>query len=343
MRKIMHFVLAFLLLISCSEKSGTEIYIGFNFSVDQSTAPSTVSFTNHSTGASSFEWNFGDGSISDEKEPVHVYTSPGNYEVTLTAKSGTESKHLSKYVEVTEASNEPKIEGPPSYLGLNSFYEKYVDANGIPIISSNKVPDEALIKARNIVVHMLANMTEVREVMISHHARVGVMAKNEVTTDIPEHAFLAADPNTDWDTRARGLGGTVEVPLTSCAEENLLCYSQDNYANEDILIHEFSHAIHLMGIQYVDTDFNSKLNSAFEKAKAEGKWDKTYAASDIKEYWAEGVQSWFNCNAQSDPANGVHNFVNTRSELKDYDPGLYQLIAQYFDESDEEAVSCHQY
>ena len=28
----------------------------------------------------------------------------------------------------------------------------------------------------------------------------------EVTTDIPEHAYLKDDAHTDWDERARGLG-----------------------------------------------------------------------------------------------------------------------------------------
>ena len=168
------------------------------------------------------------------------------------------------------------------------------------------------------------------------------MGKDEVTTDIPEHAFLANDQNTNWDTRARGLGGTVNVPITTCAEENVLCYAVDKYFNEDIFIHEFSHAIHLMGIQHVDANFNSKLTEALESALAQGVWANTYAGSNIEEYWAEGVQDWFNCNTESIPTNGVHNFVNTRTELKNYDSVLYEIIAQYFEEDDTDIISCHQ-
>ena len=50
---------------------------------------------------------------------------------------------------------------------------------------------------------------------------------DEVTTDIPEHAFLASDPNTDWDERARGLGATMSNPVGSSAEENILCHTDD--------------------------------------------------------------------------------------------------------------------
>ena len=56
------------------------------------------------------------------------------------------------------------------------------------------------------------------------------------------------DPKTDWDKRARGLGGKI----TSCGEENLLNLKGDRYRSENILIHEFSHAIHRYGIGVVD-------------------------------------------------------------------------------------------
>ncbi len=46
--------------------------------------PLVVNFTNASTGASNFEWDFGDGTgTSNLENPAHVYTSPGNYDVTL--------------------------------------------------------------------------------------------------------------------------------------------------------------------------------------------------------------------------------------------------------------------
>jgi hypothetical protein len=37
------------------------------------------------------------------------------------------------------------------------------------------------------------------------------------------------------------------------------------------------------------------------------------------------VQSWFDCNRQNDAS---HNEVNTRDELKSYDPALAALIAR---------------
>jgi PKD repeat protein len=48
-----------------------------------------VFFTNESHNAVDFEWDFGDGFISDAVNPVHVFTGTGTFEVILTAYSGS--------------------------------------------------------------------------------------------------------------------------------------------------------------------------------------------------------------------------------------------------------------
>jgi hypothetical protein len=70
-----------------------------------------------------------------------------------------------------------------------TFYKKYVDAHGIPVISSDKVPDSALLVARDIVIYMLAGRPDLRKEMISRGYRVGIMAQTEMTTDIPEQQW----------------------------------------------------------------------------------------------------------------------------------------------------------
>ena len=44
------------------------------------------------------------------------------------------------------------VTAPPPTLQADPFYAKYVDASGVPILSSAKVPDAALAAARAIVV-----------------------------------------------------------------------------------------------------------------------------------------------------------------------------------------------
>ena len=230
-------------------------------------------------------------------------------------------------------SQEVKVTAPPASLHLNAFYKKYLDANGIPIISSWRVPDSAMYKAREIVMFMTNDLPkEVLAQMVKVGTKVGVMARYEGTTDIPEHAYLANDTSINWDLRARGLGGDLSCPLTTCAEENILGYQIDKYHAEDILIHEFSHSIHLIGIAPLDSTFEPALHKLLDNAVAHGKYVNTYAKTDIMEYWAEGVQDWFNTNAEAPKPDGKHNPLNTRKELKKYDPDLYNLIHKYFSE-----------
>lgn len=233
------------------------------------------------------------------------------------------------------------ISSPPEKLNLDSFYKKYVNVNGIHIISSEKVPDEAVFAACKTIDFMTKDLPkEILAQMVKVDTKVGIMARYEGTTDIPEHAYLEDDTTLNWDVRARGLGGTVELPLTTCAEENLLCYQIDKYHAEDILIHEFAHTIHGVGILPLDSAFNDLLQEKLNNALAAGKYKDVYAATNIWEYWAEGVQNWFNVNAEVEQADGKHNWVNTREDMKNYDPDLYQIISKYFSEF-EESPSCH--
>ncbi len=214
------------------------------------------------------------------------------------------------------------------------FYKKHVNSNGIHILSSDRVPDSCLAQAHKTVYCMTAMLPqEVLDAMTRVHTRVVVMAKDEVTIDVPEHNSLKHDKKINWNLRARGLGGTLEEPITSCAEENVMAYAWDKYHAEDILIHEFSHSIHLIGILQVDPTINGQLKDLLNQAKAEGKWHDTYGGTVFEEYWAEGVQNWFNVNAETPYPDGKHNQMNTREEMKKYDPRLYALISKYFPET----------
>lgn len=220
---------------------------------------------------------------------------------------------------------------PPDSLNLDPWYKKYVDVNGIPLCSSWRVPDSCFVAAHRTLWAMTSMLDpEIMDAMRRAGTRVTIMARYEGTTDVPEHRYLARDTTLNWDLRARGLGGTLQLPLTSCAEENILAYQIDKYHAEDILIHEFSHSIHLIGILQVHPDINDRIKALLKQANDEGRFQNTYRLTDYAEYFAEGVQDWFNVNAEMPYPDGKHNYVNTREELKEYDPGLYALLSEYF-------------
>jgi hypothetical protein len=222
---------------------------------------------------------------------------------------------------------------PPTCLGLDPFYQKYVWA-GIPIVGSAKVRDEAFEVACDTVSHMLELRPDITRQLRAFNVRVGIMAADETTTVMPEHADLnTAFPDTNWDERARGLGATVERPLSSAAEENLLALANDRYRGENILVHEFAHTMWTVGVaQLPGSDMERRLGAAFAAANSAGTYVDTYAQTNKDEYWAEGVQSWFDTNLQAIPANGIHNQINTRAELIAADPDLAAILRDVYRE-----------
>ena len=72
----------------------------FSGSVSQGYAPLSVQFADLSQNAASWYWNFGDGAVSTEPNPVHTYSSAGSYTVTQTVSNadGANSKFVTIYV-----------------------------------------------------------------------------------------------------------------------------------------------------------------------------------------------------------------------------------------------------
>ena len=214
-------------------------------------------------------------------------------------------------------------------FNLDPFYEQWIDVDGLPVVASAKVSPYAVKEAAWLIRQMVGHRQDILQALAKNNVRFAVMAYSELTTQIPEHSDL--QPDYYWDRRARGLGSTPARPAVSCGEENLLNYSGDPYSTENILVHEFAHAIHQMGLNTVDPDFDGRLEVIYNAAKEKGLWKNTYAITNRAEYWAEGTQSWFDTNRANDDQ---HNHVDTRDKLKDYDPELAVLLTEVYGDTD---------
>lgn len=252
----------------------------------------------------------------------------------------TNTKQVASYAQAMVAP-------PPANLALDPFYKKHADAFGIPIVSSEKVPDDALLMARDIVNYMLVKRPDVRNELIKKGARVLVMAETEMETDLPERSNWKKPTKDDprltpderanydkpggiasmtdreyWNGRARGMGGTV----TSCAEENLLGYPGTRYYGESILVHEFSHNI-MGALRTADPALYKEIEQAYEAAKKAGKYKGQYAINTVAEYWAEGSQWWFWSNIEFYDGDVR---VQSPEDLKSYDPVLYNILDKVY-------------
>ena len=82
--------------IIIDEDLGNPIDADFSFSANAD----LLSFSSLASGADTWNWDFGDGSTSQEENPVHVYTDEGDYEVTLIASNCQYADTLSQNVSV---------------------------------------------------------------------------------------------------------------------------------------------------------------------------------------------------------------------------------------------------
>ncbi len=93
------FLLCFFSLASFPAPAGAENVLSANFSEDVTigVAPLGVHFYDTSLGvATSWLWDFGDGTTSSEQSPLHTFTSPGVYSVSLVVSDGATSSGKTK-------------------------------------------------------------------------------------------------------------------------------------------------------------------------------------------------------------------------------------------------------
>jgi len=215
------------------------------------------------------------------------------------------------------------------YETLDPFYKQKAVVDGFLIVGSEKLSPYAMKEAAYLLEKILEKRPDVLAQLVERTMYVTIMAYNEMQTDLPECSRMSAW----WDKRARGLGGRP----VSCGEENLLSFKGDPYQGESIFIHEFAHGMH-GAFAKVDEGFDSNLRKLHQAAKDSGRF-RGYGMNNHAEFWAEGVQSYFNCNRggglEAFDADGKHLCsVNSREQLNEYMPELAKFVADSFRNTD---------
>ena len=122
----------------------------FSFTGTGIQVPCQVTFTNSSTNATSYLWDFGDGQTSTEKSPVHTYTKGANFNVKLTTKSSSGFSSVTQQVTTVAAPSACVIgtrtllgftdDGSLPYIGIRITQGGSVVCNGKMSISSSNLP-----------------------------------------------------------------------------------------------------------------------------------------------------------------------------------------------------------
>lgn len=205
---------------------------------------------------------------------------------------------------------------------IHKFYQKHLVIRGIPVIGAEEVTDYAFLECAWTLDHTLHGREKALKALVSAKVRVGIIGVQQYTLDIPEnqHPGMIAK-GAYHDRRSRGLGG---LPMATCAEENLLNLRGDPYTRENITIHEFAHTL-ASALRRQDRGWWDKLNEAYAEAKEKGTYGRSYASTNVQEYWAEGAQCWFDC-ANPRNSGGARN----RAELKAKDEPLAALLTEIY-------------
>ena len=178
---------------------------------------------------------------------------------------------------------------PPLSLGLDIFFQKYLEVGGVAVVAPSEVSDETMVQAREIVTGMLSQRSDLLEELASHQTRIAIHG----------YGGSAASPSTGWVGRV--------------AQEDTHCGT---------FIREFASLIYFASRELRDGDeFNSRLRAVYQAALDAGLWKGRYASTSVEDYWAETVKYWL---WESLPPSLAANYP----KLADYDPEAALLVEE---------------
>lgn len=177
-----------------------------NFTADKTSGPSplTVKFTDLSTGnPNSWSWQFGDGGISAEQNPVHTYQQEGTFNVKLTISDGSSFASLEKMNYIVVNNSYTNCDSLHYPLSDTLYYYYYKPPNSGYLTGNNSFGDKA-------VADFFDNTRE--NVSITDlYADFG-LAKRDTSND--EHIIFAVWSVNGIDGNPLTVLGTDTLPLS---------------------------------------------------------------------------------------------------------------------------------
>jgi hypothetical protein len=216
------------------------------------------------------------------------------------------------------------------------FYRTSCEQAGITIAASELIAPSALEAAADRMGALLAVRPEFATAVAASIKQVSIIGRDQRITALPEFEDLySIHPGTDWNRLGRSFPGTEEIPVAAGAEENLLCLESDRHEGEDMFVRDFGWTIRRFGIAAADPSLDRSIEDAYIRAIAADLWRNTVAEVNSDQCWAEGVQSFFDVNKEEkDEKDQVQNQIDTREELRVYDPFLYELLVEVFGDAE---------
>ena len=209
-----------------------------------------------------------------------------------------------------------QLSSPPQSLNVQSYYKKYLDVGGVAVLSSLEVSDEELYQVRDTILAMLSDRPDLLSTAAEIGYRVSIypdrFEKGGRITDLPEFRDSGLPENV------RGAAGKTPYGWVAAAPETA------RHCNH-VMIHELAHLVEdALRRQPGAEQFLAQLEGAYRTAILRGRWENTYASTDLLEYWAEAVRIWFT------PSEFAGGLGSRYQKLADYDPIAASLVKDVF-------------
>lgn len=224
MKKILSVLSVLLILASCgggynppNNPGGGNVVVNpiasFEYYKEQ---PLTVYFNNTSKKADSYIWDFGDGTTSDEVNPIHKYKSKGVYKVLMTAYRGSKSDQCYANITITE---------PTKCYVTGVVYEKVPNNNEYYNVrfTDDYMFFETLYWSTNWVILSSANLpytytfTKKREIDLSLTKYMMRLYKNSDTsgkgTQVASWSVSTSNLKSKFPTKTTGISDNASVTL----------------------------------------------------------------------------------------------------------------------------------
>ena len=140
---------------------------------------------------------------------------------------------------------------PPQSLGLETFYQKYLEVGGLHVVAPSEVSDTKMVQTREIITGMLSARSDLLQAMADSGTLIAIRPRVGGIASKTSHGRIKL---------------TSHVP-----EVDVYCY---------VFIHEFAHLIHYVLEELPGGDeFNLRLQATYQTALTAGLWDDEYAST----------------------------------------------------------------
>jgi hypothetical protein len=238
---------------------------------------------------------------------------------------------------------QPSVIVPPAKFKIDPYYAKFTYAREFVVLGSKIVKDEALLQANDTIRKMFAYRHDILKAMIADGARLVVLGRDEKLSGLPEFQEIAKKGGFD---EMRYLDYSPPLKIMVVPEENVLRLSGEPFAGKNMVVSAFAKGLYQvcgtrpvlqsfgkgakqqyeLRVKRLDIEFDNQLAKLHEAAKNAKLWRGTPADRGRSEYWAAGVEAYFDAAGAGFPPHGGDRPITTRDALKTYDAGLFTLV-----------------